>query len=183
MPSFAMMGAITRAATESDHHQPSKKFNSRPATSAAERYVQNCVCCESAIMAGLPTALPTLRFARASSGITKSAATPTAMPSRLRSGPPLCQREYIESITTYAASARKQSPTTLRLIPSARSRCSACRSAFMRQSRAEPEITSMKLSRPNPIKAILPAEIPAPTDSKPSTLFQRIVKYSRRTPR
>ena len=48
----------------------------------------------------------------------------------------------------------------------------------MRQSKALPETTSIRLSAPKPIIETLPASAPATTATSASILFQAMVKYS-----
>src|SRR5690348_13239004 len=71
-PSLAMIGVISRAATESAHHSPKNRFKSRPPRRITDRYVQNPVCFASACIAALPRAIPTRRLALESMGITIS---------------------------------------------------------------------------------------------------------------
>ena len=52
----------------------------------ADRYVQKSACLESAVMAPLPIPTATFRFARASNGMTITAAAATMIPGKLRSG-------------------------------------------------------------------------------------------------
>lgn len=54
MPSLAIIGTITKAATGSAHHQPSSAFSRSPARRIAERYVHSSVCLESAIQINEP---------------------------------------------------------------------------------------------------------------------------------
>jgi hypothetical protein len=51
------------------------------------------------------------------------------------------------------------------------------------QSSTVPDVTSMKLSIPNPNRDMLPASAPATTATSPSSVFHPIVKYSKRFPR
>jgi hypothetical protein len=44
-----------------------------------------------------------------------------------------------------------------------------------------PDKDSIKLSRPNPIRAILPADDPAKNDITPSKMLYPTVKYERRS--
>ena len=46
-----------------------------------------------------------------------------------------------------------------------------------------PDVTSMKLSIPNPTREMLPASAPATTATRPSRVFHPIVKYSKDFPR
>ena len=46
-----------------------------------------------------------------------------------------------------------------------------------------PDVTSMKLSIPKPTSEMLPANVPATKATRPSRLFQAMVKYSKRFPR
>src|SRR5438876_7161820 len=79
--------------------------------------------------------------------------------------------------------ARKQKPTILRLSFSFRSRLSTSASTDILQSSTVPEVTSIKLSIPKPTSEMLTANAPATKATRPSRLFQAIVKYSRRFPR
>src|SRR5262249_17864517 len=106
-----------------------------------------------------------------------------AMPGRLVSGALRATRSPMADHVTYAANARKLTPTMRSVSRSRRSRWHASASTAIRQSSAAPELTSMKLSTPNPTSEILPPSAPAPTATRPSRLFQPIVKYSRRRPR
>src|SRR5689334_6147279 len=51
------------------------------------------------------------------------------------------------------------------------------------QNNAAPDVTSMKLSIPNPTREMLPAIAPTTMATRPSRVFQAIVKYSRFRPR
>jgi hypothetical protein len=81
---------------------------------------------------------------------------------------------------TYAASARKLTPTARNVSRSIRSRRRSSASIAMRHNKAAPELTSIKLSTPNPTREMLPASAPAPTATNRSRLFHPIVKYSSR---
>src|SRR5258705_5457206 len=83
----------------------------------------------------------------------------------------------------YAAKAKKQRPTVLNASRSFRSRRSTFASTLRRHSRAAPEVTSIKLSMPNPTREMLPAASPAMTATTPSRQFHTIVKYSSLRPR
>jgi hypothetical protein len=63
-----------------------------------------------------------------------------------------------------------------------RSRSRTRASTDIRQSKTDPDVTSMKLSIPKPTREILPAISPATTAVNPSAVFQAIVKYSSRRP-
>src|SRR5664279_3606212 len=52
-----------------------------------------------------------------------------------------------------------------------------------RQSRAAPLATSIRLSKPKPTSATLPARNPASNATRASRLFHAMVKYSSRFPR
>src|SRR5579883_320007 len=97
MPSFAMIGTITRAATGSAHHQPSSQLSARPTSRIAERYMQKSVWRESASIAALFSLAATRLFARARSGITTSDTTAITTPKTLRSGTSRASRVLIES--------------------------------------------------------------------------------------
>lgn len=66
---------------------------------------------------------------------------------------------------------------------SLRSRFSASASTDILQSSTVPEVTSMKLSIPNPPREMLPASNPETMATRPSRVFHPIVKYSRDFPR
>ena len=74
-------------------------------------------------------------------------------------------------------------PTTLNARLSFHSRRSTSESTDMRHNNAEPDITSMKLSSPNPTRETLPATAPKLIASNPSIAFQTMVKYSSLRPR
>src|SRR6266446_400392 len=78
----------------------------------------------------------------------------------------------------YAASRRKQTPTTLSARLSFGSRRSSSASTDILHSKTDPDVTSMKLSIPKPTSEMLPAIAPATTATKPSKPFQAMVKYS-----
>jgi hypothetical protein len=78
----------------------------------------------------------------------------------------------------YAARVKKQIPTTCNARCSFRSRSRTLASTNIRQSKTDPDVTSMKLSIPNPTREILLAISPVTTAIKPSIVFQTIVKYS-----
>jgi hypothetical protein len=63
IPSLAMIGVMTRAATGSDHHHPVAAFKIKPTNKMAERYVQKSACLASANIAALPSCSPTRFFA------------------------------------------------------------------------------------------------------------------------
>jgi len=80
----------------------------------------------------------------------------------------------------YAASAKKQIPTTRSTRFPFRLRSLSLASTEILQSITEPEVTSMKLSIPNPMRMseMLPAAKPLTTATMPSAAFQPMVKYS-----
>src|SRR5882724_8755294 len=78
----------------------------------------------------------------------------------------------------YAASRRKQTPTTLRARLSFSSRRCTSASTDILHSKTDPDVTSMKLSIPKPTSKMLPAIAPATTATRPSKAFHVMVKYS-----
>src|SRR5258708_28110520 len=74
-------------------------------------------------------------------------------------------------------------PTILRLSFSFRSRFPTSASTDILHSSTLPDVTSIKLSIPNPTREMLPASAPATTATSPSKLFHAIVKYSNCLPR
>ena len=108
IPSLAMIGVMTRAATGSAHHHPATAFKTNPTTRMAERYVQKSACLASANIAALPSCSPTRFFAWERRGIATKAAQATIIPAMLCAG--ACLRNRLEMATkaTYSASARKQ---------------------------------------------------------------------------
>ena len=107
----------------------------------------------------------------------------STIPGMLCSGALFLARSNTASQATYRARARKHAPTILRVSLSFRSRFTMSASTDMRQSSVAPDVTSMKLSIPKPTSEMLPASAPATIPTKPSRLFQIIVKHSRRFPR
>jgi hypothetical protein len=105
------------------------------------------------------------------------------MPTMLCSGACLRTRSEIDSYVMYVASARKQTPTILSATLSFLSRRSTSKSTDILQSNAAPDVTSIKLSIPNPTREMLPAIPPARIATSPSRLFHAIVKYSSRLAR
>src|SRR5947209_1699382 len=77
----------------------------------------------------------------------------------------------------------KQTPTRRKLSISFRSRFTASESTDILQSSTVPDVTSMKLSIPNPTREMLPASTPKTTATRPSRVFHPIVKYSKDFPR
>src|SRR5580765_7141061 len=134
-------------------------------------------------MAPLESPRATRRFARDRSGIATSDAAASTMPGVLGEAGLRDQRFQAASVATYAASARKHAPTIFSVRASRRSRWQWSVSADIRHSSAAPDVTSMKLSTPNPTSDTLPASAPVVTPTRPSRLFQIIVKYSRRRAR
>ena len=174
---------MTSAAAGSAHHRPSKAFSSNPPRRIADKYMQKSVCFASACIAALPSNVPTLRLARASNGITTSDTHARTMPGMLCAEASCCIKSRIDSYAMYAASARKPRPTVRNASRSFRSRRSTSASTLMRHSNAAPEVTSMKLSTPNPTREMLPATAPATIATTPSRLFHPMVKYSSLRPR
>src|SRR5262245_525198 len=80
-------------------------------------------------------------------------------------------------------SAIKQTPTMRSVIASMRSRFSSSTSAESRHRSAAPEVTSIRLSKPKPTSAMLPAISPDRIATSPSREFHAMVKYSIRRPR
>src|SRR5215469_9686627 len=105
-----------------------------------------------------------------------------AIPSGLCSGALLCKRSSTDSTPIYAASSKKQIPTMRSVRRSFSSRRDASGSTDIRQSRAAPEVTSIKLSKPKPVSEILLAIAPSVSANKPSTAFHATVRYSRFRP-
>src|SRR5260370_13394648 len=83
----------------------------------------------------------------------------------------------------WTASHKKHTPTTFKAHRSLRSRRCTSESTDILHNKAEPEVTSMKLSMPNPLRDTLPATAPAITATNPSKVFQPMVKYSSLRPR
>src|SRR5215469_15143628 len=133
-------------------------------------------------MAALLSARPTFRFERDNNGITARETHARIIPGILCSGARLCQRSLPDSKAIYTASNKKQRPTIRNARFSFRSRSPTFASTDIRHSKTDPDVTSMKLSIPNPTSEMLPATRPAPTATMPSTAFQMTVKYSSRRP-
>src|SRR5262245_7594593 len=77
----------------------------------------------------------------------------------------------------------KQPPTMRSVIASIRSRFFSSTSIESRQRSAAPEVTSIKLSKPKPTSAMLPAISPDRIATSPSSKFHAMVKYSSWRPR
>src|SRR5437016_7388555 len=134
-------------------------------------------------MAALLSALPTFLLARDRIGITTRETQAKAIPGILCSGVVFLARSDTDSYVMYAARARKQTPTILRLTLSFLSRLSTSESTDILHSNVAPDVTSMKLSIPKPTREMLPETAPAAIATKPSRKFHTIVKYSSRFPR
>ena len=93
------------------------------------------------------------------------------MPGMLRSGASCRISVEPDSYRMYTASAMKHQPTIRNVVRSTCSRRDAFRSWWSRQSKAAPEVTSMTLSRPNPISETDPAINPATMETRPSRLL------------
>jgi len=87
---------ITGLALQSLDH-PNSAFSSNPPSRIAARQVQKSACLASACMAALANWLPTLRLARANSGIAISEAHASTIPATLRSGALRCMRSRTDS--------------------------------------------------------------------------------------
>jgi hypothetical protein len=79
----------------------------------------------------------------------------------------------------YAASAKNVYATIRSAVRSASSSSSGLPLFRKRQTRAAADVTSIRLSRPNPTRAMLAAIQPAPIATSASLTFQAIVQYSR----
>lgn len=182
-PSLAIMGVMASPATGSAHHQPKTAFNISPTSRIADKHTQKSVCFASATIAALPNSLPTFFLAWERMGMTTSETHARTMPGKLCSAVFLARRSETPSYVTYTARAMKQAPTILILSRSFLSRLPSSASTDILHSRVAPEVTSIKLSIPNPTSEMLPAIAPAITATRPSRLFQAMVKYSSRFPR
>jgi hypothetical protein len=178
-----MIGLMIKAAIGSAHHQPKAAFRIKPVSRMAERYAQKSACLASATIAWLPSCLPICFLARESRGIATRAAQATTIPAMLCSGACFRSRSAMEPYAVYAASPRKQTPTILSVRRSVLSRFSALAMLDKHHSRATAEVTSIKLSTPNPTRETLPAMIPATTAASPSKMCHPMVRYSSRLPR
>jgi hypothetical protein len=81
-PSLSATAAMTSAAAGSAHHQPASAFASSPTRSAIERYAQSWLWLASLTVADDPSACPTLRFARARSGMVGAVNAARPMPTQ-----------------------------------------------------------------------------------------------------
>ena len=79
-PSRTATTAITNAATESAHPQPSRLLSSNPTSTAALRYVQISVCFESATAEAEPSSRPVRRSNQLRNGITARLSAARAIP-------------------------------------------------------------------------------------------------------
>src|SRR5437762_3619317 len=111
----------------------------------------------------------TRRFLLVRTGITTTEAAASMIPGMLSSGTWALYRETTDSAVTYATSNITEEPTKRSDHHSPDSLLTLSPSRLRRHTRARPEVTSIALSNPKPVKAILPASTPRMTAITPST--------------